>query len=85
MNDNSKRPLWYKLIVIAACLPVLMYPKLLSIANGQFSIFLTLYPAYVIAAGICAWICYPDRKEVAWILIILLLMTHAAMWFLVRS
>ena len=46
--------------------------------------FLRFYPVYVLAAGICAWLSYGRRPEVTWIILVLLILTHAAMWLLVN-
>lgn len=77
-------PLWIKIIIILAMLPLLAYPSLLSTsgADHQARVFIYLYPAYVIASGICAWICWPTRPEVSWILLFLMVLTHIAIWML---
>lgn len=74
------------IVIIMAMLPALAFPTLLAMTSPDSSqrTFVWLYPFYVIASGVCAWICWPDRKDVSWILIILMLMSHAAMWMLVR-
>lgn len=80
-------PLWMTVLIIVCMLPVLAFPSLLSAAPSDSGpeTLLWLYPLYVIASGVCAWICYPARKEVAWILLILMILSHAAMWALVTS
>lgn len=76
-----------KIAIILATLPVLAYPALLAKApeEGSVELFLWLYPVYVAVSAICAWICRDDRPAVMWILIVLMLLTHAAMWVLVLS
>lgn len=79
---------WIKLIIIVAMLPVLAYPKMLADSNpeaGSDVTFLWIYPAYVLAAGICAWISWKKRPEITWILVVLLILTHVAMWILVSN
>ncbi len=82
----QKRPLWFKILVIACALPVLAYPALLSRcpAGGPAETFLWFYPIYVVVAAVCAWLCWPSRRETAWILLALMLLTNAAMWVLVN-
>lgn len=87
-NDDmppQKRPLWIKLLIVLCSLPVLAYPALLakSPAGGPVETFLWFYPVYVVVAAVCAWLCWPSRRETSWILLILMLLTHAAMWVLV--
>ncbi len=79
---------WIKLIIIVAMLPVLAYPKMLADSSpeaGSEGTFLWIYPAYVLAAGICAWISWKKRPEITWILVVLLILTHVAMWILVSN
>lgn len=78
---NERTPWWMGAIIVVAMLPALIVPfSMHGISDDPTSRYLTyFYPAYVIASGICAWLCYPQRKALAWILIVLMLMSHAAM------
>ena len=89
-NDDMPprpRPWWIKIIIIAVALPVLALPLMLekAPANGQADGFLLFYPIYVVAAAICEWICWPRRPEITWILVALMVLTHAARWALVLN
>ncbi len=44
-----------------------------------------IYPLYVIAAAWIAWQSYPARRTLAWIILALMLLTHAAIWYLVLT
>lgn len=79
-------PWWFKVLVIVCALPVLASPFLLADApeDGIAHSLVIFYPAYVIVAAICALICYGRRPEVSWILVVLMLLTHAGMWVLVH-
>lgn len=83
----SDMPLWAKLLIIFAALPVCAYPWMLAHTDEDSGTltFLWLYPFYVLASAICAWICWLDRREVSWILIILMLLTHAGMLYLINN
>lgn len=78
-------PLWLKIVIIACCAPVAGFFKLMSLCPpaAESRTLLWLYPFYVFAAGICAWMCAGSRRAVTWILLVLLLLTHVAMWLLV--
>lgn len=84
---TNPTPWWFKLVVVVCALPVLAFPFLLSDApaGGIARSLVILYPAYVIVSAICALICYGRRPEVSWILVVLMLLTHAAMWILVNE
>lgn len=75
-------PLWAKLLVIAAVLPLGSYPWLLAYSSRSAAAFLVFYPLYIVASAICAWICWDDRREIYWILIVLMFLTDIAIWFI---
>lgn len=87
MEKRQKRvPAWMLAIIIIVALPVLAFPAMLSQATGiegGTRYFLWLYPAYVVAASLLAWQCYGRRSEMSWIIIVLIILTHIAMWLLV--
>lgn len=83
---EKKFPLWVKMLIIIASLPVVMLPVIINDCNPvryeEIKLFLILYPCYVLASAIMAWISYRNRPEITAILILLMLLTHMAMWFL---
>ncbi len=83
---ESRPPLWVIAIIVICMLPVLAFPTLLAetATDTPARIFAWFYPFYVIVSGICAYICWPRRPEVTWVLLVIMLLTHAAMWMLVR-
>lgn len=83
----SDMPLWAKILIIVSALPVFSYPWLLANAgnDSETRTFLWLYPIYVLVSAVCAWLCWPDRREISWILIVLMLLTHAAMLYLTNN
>lgn len=85
---RNPTPLWVKIVIIVAMLPVLSFPWMLAVSRSsgaEVDAFLWFYPFYVLAAGICAWVVYGRRPELTWILVGLLLLTHAGMWYLVTT
>lgn len=74
-------------VIIIAALPVFSFPFLLSVSLAESAegskVYLWLYPAYVAAASLLAYQCYGRRTEMSWIIVALMLLTHAAMWVLV--
>lgn len=80
----ERRPRWLIVMVIALLLPILAYPTLLD-AMPPVGINVTLlkfYPFYVLLSGWCMLICYPSRRDMMWILAILVVLSHAAIWYL---
>lgn len=84
---RQKTPLWVTVVIILCMLPVLAFPSLLSMTTADTTTrtFVWLYPFYVICSGICAWICWPQRRDVMWILLALMVLSHLAMWLLVLN
>lgn len=78
-------PRWLTLTVILVSLPVFSFPALLDSCPPELKAMVWLYPVYVVAAAWLAWKCYPQRHALAWILIALIALTHAAMWVMVSQ
>ena len=84
--ENKKIPLWVKIVIILSALPIVMLPVIIngcSVARyEEIKVFILLYPLYVVASAILAWICYRQRPEMTAILIALQILSHMAMWML---
>ncbi len=78
------RPLWATLLAILLLLPLGFYPALLGRLQPESATLVKLYPLYAIFTAWLAWLCYPRRREMYWILLGLLLLSHAAVWLLPR-
>lgn len=78
-------PAWLKVLIVVCCLPVLAFPWLLELCppTGEAKMLLWLYPAFTVLAAIFAWKAYGRRPEITWVLLFIMLLTHAGMWLLV--
>ena len=85
-SEKKKFPWWVKLLIIVSALPVMMLPAIIGKCGAMqyesAKMFFMFYPLYVIASTILAWISYRQRPEISLILIIILWLTHIAMWLL---
>ena len=85
-NDRPSTPLWFKILVIVMMLPAAGFPLLVSAlssdADDTVKLLVWFYPAYMIASGVCARMCYVDRREVSWVLIALMLASTAGTYWL---
>ncbi len=84
-SDNKKKiPLWAKVLIIISALPVFMLPIIIrnvsTIRYEEIRMFIMFYPLYVIASTVLTWINYRQRPELSIILIILMWLSHIAMW-----
>ena len=78
-------PKWFTAIVVVAALPVFLMPWLLNApcaSDEGVRVWVWFYPIYVVVAGWLAWQCYPQRPALAWVLTVLMVMCHAAIWML---
>lgn len=83
MKATRNKPLWLLIVIIAASLPVFAFPTILGMidpANSMAKTMAWFYIIYVVITAALAWMCWPQRKYVTWILIIIMLLSHAAMW-----
>lgn len=88
MDDNhsqDKAPIWINILIIVCMLPLLAFPTMLTMTlpDSPARTFAWFYPFYVIASGVCARICWPQRRDLTWILLVLMILSHAAMWMLI--
>ncbi|MDE6556727.1 MAG: hypothetical protein K2K55_07175 [Duncaniella sp.] len=75
----------FAVLVIILALPLFSTPLILSAApdaDSPLVLFGWMYPFYLIASAWLAWKVYPRRQDLAWILVILMVMSTAAMWWL---
>ncbi len=83
-----KTPVWMTVVIIIFMLPVLQTPELLATAPADPPVVATLlkiYPFYVLLTGYLAYICYPTRPWMSWILLVVSLLSDVAVWLLVTQ
>ena len=78
--QNQKSPWWFAVLLIIICVPALFMEaqavKVMS-DTGWIANDLTtwLFPAYIIISVFSAWLCFPNRRTLAWILFFLVVLT----------
>lgn len=85
--SSNRSPWWFAVLLILVALPALFLnnaaARALSDSGWIASDFTTwLFPAYIIISSFSAWICYPNRRTLAWILFFLVLLTDLALVFI---
>ena len=83
---QQKVPGWVIALIILLVLPVGQFPILLANCPASPAIIralLWIYPFYVVVAAYLAYLCYPGRRIITWILLALMILTHACVWLLV--
>ena len=80
-------PRWMICVILLVALPVFQFPMLLSSlpADSPNRVFVWMYPFYVVVAAYLAYQCYPQRRALAWILLVLMVLSHIAVYLLVNS
>ena len=89
MDENQEfgpRTPWWLWVVILLCMVLgLSFPAMLTLIDSTNAVIkgLTwLYPAYVLLSGFLAWQCYGRRTLMSWIILVLLVLSHACMYYL---
>lgn len=69
--------------IIVSILPIGFFPQMLEAlppdASGQLLLLVKLYPVAVLGYALCAFLCGRQRVWLAWILVVLSLLTSAAL------
>ncbi len=76
------------ILIIIVSLPLFTFPAMLSACPADAQATRTLvwiYPFYMLLSAWLAWKAYPQRAYVSWLLIIIMLLTTAAMYVLVGA
>ena len=78
------RPWWLTLLLLFLLTPIFFFFGVTDAApdGSALKTLLQFYPVYCIADAICAWICYPQRKEITWILVGILVLSHIGVYIL---
>ncbi len=84
-KDDSipKRPVWLIVLVTISVLPVVGWPFLMmeyDFASRDDStwLLLVMFPVYMIACGYLAYKCYPIRKEITYVLLVIMWLSYGA-------
>ncbi len=80
---KPRRPWWFTVILIILVLPGFLAPWFIAraeaatpaAADTMLPDLLRWLPAYLVAAAVCAWLCYPARRTLAWVLAALMLLS----------
>lgn len=78
-------PWWMWIIIIVCMLPGLAFPAMVSLITDPNPIVKGLvwfYPFYVLMSGFLAWQCYERRTAMSWIILVLLLLSHACFYYM---
>lgn len=79
-----RRPWWFTLILIILVLPALATPWVLADGpvGSTLDKLIKWFPAFLILAAVCAWLAYPQRRDVAWILVAIMLISASSLFIL---
>ena len=85
---RPRAPWWFAVLLILLVLPTIALVEAASYVIdsagwlGGATYMGWLYPAYVVLSCVCAWICYPDRRAIAWILVALLALADLGLFII---
>lgn len=79
---RPRRPWWFTVLLVILVLPAFGLPWLLvsAPAESMLSTIIKLFPAYLLLSAVVAWYAYPQRKEVAWIIVSLMALSASGLY-----
>lgn len=72
---------WFIAVLVLITLPLVLLPGVVAAVPAGYDelrTLLRLYPLYVLVADWAAWVCFWPRRLMAWIMVALVVMSHAA-------
>ena len=87
MEDREITPRWIKLLIGLSALPLLWWPVSLLhdtgyVLNGTERVLMMIFPFYALISLALAWHCRNERREVMWVLLVVLWLSYAAIYVL---
>lgn len=84
----QRAPWWFVVLLLIVALPTMAFiPQAVHIVSEAewlgSSYVGWIYPLYVVLSALLAWICYPERRTVAWILLALMALVDLALFITV--
>lgn len=81
---KPRRPWWFTALLIVVVLPAFGLPWLLADApkDSLLANLIKWFPAFLLLAAFCAWFSYPQRRDVAWILVALMVLSAVSLYIL---
>ena len=81
---RPRRPWWFTVILVILVLPSFGLPWLLADApdGSMLQLMIKWFPAFLVLSAVCAWYSYPQRRDVAWILVGIMVMTTGALYMI---
>lgn len=79
---KPRRPWWFVVLLIVLVLPSFSMPWLLSDAPARSLLHFLIkwFPAFLLLSAFCSWMAYPQRRDVAWILVALMVVSSVAVF-----
>lgn len=86
MNTCRRPSFWFALIVTIAVLPAFLLPTFMMWGEQRSAPIDRLlfygFPIYLAVSALLAWLCYSQRRVMAWILVAVMLLSDIAMGLL---
>ena len=81
---RRKRPWWFTLLLVLLILPAFSMPWVIADApkGSLLAILIKWYPAFLLLSGLCSWFAYPQRKDVAWILVVIMILSAVSLFMI---
>lgn len=81
---KPRRPWWFTAILIILVFPAFFLPWVMAEApqGSTLQLMVKWFPAFLLLAAFCAWFSYPQRKDVAWILVMIMVLATGTLYII---
>lgn len=81
---RPRHPWWLTVLLVILVVVGFLSPFMMSAPanNSMLETLLKLFPVYSIASAVCAWLAYPQRQALSWVLIALMALSSASLCIL---
>lgn len=80
--DVPRAPFWVILTVVVSVLPVLGWPFYMLRYGWEgdptLKVLGALFPVYILTSGYLAYRCYPIRREITYVLLVIMWLSYGA-------
>lgn len=84
----QRAPWWFAVLLVIVIFPTMAFipqaAHIVSEAEWLGSSYVGwIYPLFIVLSAFLAWVCYPERRTVAWILFALIVLTDIGLFITV--
>lgn len=82
---RRRPPVWFTILMVVLLLPIIAWPFVIMNYNSENSDnwwIINIFPIYALLTGYLSYKCYVERREISYILLIMLILSYISVPFL---